>query len=258
MNLKDKTALITGGNSGIGLATARLMLAQGARVAITGRDRSKLDTAVAELGGDVLAIQADLNNPADIEAMVKQLGDAFGTLDILFANAGVSGPTPLGSTTLHAFETILSTNLTSVFFTVQGVLPLLKEGSSVVLNGSIMRGLGSPGSSAYSATKAGITGMASVMASELAPRGIRVNTVIPGATRTPIWTRGAREGSTIDAAENIFAPRAPLGRISEAEEVANAVLFLASDMASGITAAEIIVDGGTTGAPFGAPIFRKG
>jgi len=194
MNLKDKTALITGGNSGIGLATARLMIAQGARVAITGRDRAKLDAAAAELGGNVLAIQADLTDIGAIEAMVKATGEAFGRLDILFANAGISGPTPLGRTTLEAFETIVRTNLTSVFFTVQAVLPLLGEGSAIVLNGSVMRELGSPGSSAYSATKAGITGMAKVLASELAPRGIRVNTVIPGGTRTPIWTRGAREG----------------------------------------------------------------
>ena len=113
---------------------------------------------------------------------------------MLLTNAGISGPTPLGRTTLEAFETIVRTNLTSVFFTVQAVLPLLGEGSAIVLNGSVMRELGSPGSSAYSATKAGITGMAKVLASELAPRGIRVNTVIPGGTRTPIWTRGAREG----------------------------------------------------------------
>ncbi|WP_397449020.1 SDR family NAD(P)-dependent oxidoreductase [Pseudomonas sp. NA-150] len=258
MLMNNKTVLITGGNSGIGLATAALLKTQGARVAITGRDQAKLDAAVAELGGDVLGIQADLNEIADVESMVRQLTEAFGSLDVVFANAGVSGPTPLGTTTLQAFDTILRTNLTSVFFTVQGVLPLLKEGSSVILNGSVMRELGSPGSSAYSATKAGITGMAKVMAAELAPRGIRVNTVIPGATRTPIWTRGARQGASIDAVEAAFGPRVPIGRIAEPEELANAVLYFASDMSIGVTAAEIVVDGGTTGAPSGAPIFRQG
>ena len=256
MLMKNKTVLITGGNSGIGLATALLLKAQGARVAITGRDQAKLDAALETLGGDALAIQADLNEIADVESMAKQVSETFGSLDVVFANAGISGPTPLGNTTLQAFETILRTNLTSVFFTVQGVLPLMKEGGSVILNGSVMRELGSPGSSAYSATKAGITGMAKVMASELAPRGIRVNTVIPGATRTPIWTRGARAGSTIDAVEGVFAARAPIGRIAEPEELANAVLYFASDMSVGVTAAEIVVDGGTTGAPSGAPIFR--
>jgi NAD(P)-dependent dehydrogenase (short-subunit alcohol dehydrogenase family) len=256
MSLKDKTALITGGNSGIGFATARLMIEQGARVAITGRDQAKLDAAAAELGGNVLAIQADLNDMAGIEAVAKAVGETFGKLDIVFANAGVSGPTPLGGTALDAFETIVRTNLTAVFFTIQSVLPLLKDGSAIVLNGSVMRELGSPGSSAYSATKAGVTAMAKVLASELAPRGIRVNTVIPGATRTSIWTRGARAGSSIEAVEELLVPRIPLGRLAEAEEIAQAVLFLASSAASGITAAEIVVDGGSIGAPYGAPIFR--
>lgn len=254
MDLQGKTALITGGNSGIGLATARLMIAQGARVAITGRDRAKLDEAATELGGDVLALQADLNDPRALDDVARAVGEAFGSLDILFANAGISGPTPLGKTTLEAFEGIVRTNLTSVFFTVQSLLPLMGDGGAIVLNGSVMRELASPGSAAYSATKAGVTGMAKVFAAELAPRGIRVNTVIPGATRTPIWTRGARAGATIDATEAAFASRIALGRFAEAEEVARAVVFLAA--ASGITAAEIVVDGGTTGAPWGAPIFR--
>ncbi len=257
MRFTDKTALITGGNSGIGFATARLLIAEGARVAITGRDRAKLDTAVKELGAQAVGIQADLDDPDAIDSVMKQVGDAFGgQLDIVFANAGISGPTPLGGTTAAAFEAILRTNLTAVFLTVQAALPLMKAGSSIVLNGSVMRQLGSPGSSAYSATKAGITGMAKVFATELVTRGIRVNTVIPGATRTPIWTRGAREGTTIDATEAAISPRIPMARLAEADEVANAVLFLASDAASGMTAAEIVVDGGAIGAPYGAPVFR--
>jgi NAD(P)-dependent dehydrogenase (short-subunit alcohol dehydrogenase family) len=256
MELQGKTALVTGGNSGIGLATARLLLAQGARVAITGRDRAKLDEAAAELGDGVLAIQADLNAPGAPDEVARQVGEAFGALDIVFANAGVSGPTPLGSTTVEAFESIVRTNLVSVFFTVQAVLPLLRDGSAIVLNGSVMRELAMPGTAAYSATKAAVTGMAKVFAAELAPRGIRVNTVIPGATRTPIWTRGARAGATIDATEKFMAPRIPMGRFAEADEVAHAVAFLASPRSSGMTAAEIVVDGGTIGAPSGAPIFR--
>ena len=256
MELTGKSVLITGGNSGIGLATARLLLEKGARVAITGRDQAKLDTALAELGGDVLGIQADLNNPAEIDAVVEAIGERFGTLDVVFANAGISGPTPLGSTTLEAFEGIVRTNLTAVFFTVQGVLPLLKEGSSVILNGSVMRELGSPGSAAYSASKGAITSMAKVFASELAPKGIRVNSVIPGATRTPIWSRGARSGATVDAVEKAMSPRIPIGRFAEADELAQAVAFLASDASSGMTGAEIVVDGGTTGAPWGIPLFR--
>ena len=257
MELQGKTALITGGNSGIGLATARLLLAQGARVAITGRDRPKLDEAATELGPGVLAIQADVNAADGLAEITSAVGQAFGTLDIVFANAGISGPTPLGTTTYAAFQAIVNTNLTAVFFTVQSVLPLLKEGSAIVLNGSVMRELAVGGTAAYSATKAGVTGMAKVFATELAPRGIRVNTVIPGATRTPIWTRGARAGATLGATEAALAPRIPLGRLAEAEEVAAAVVFLASPAASGITAAEIVVDGGTTGAPSGGAIFRR-
>ena len=254
MALKNKTALVTGGNSGIGLATARLLIAQGARVAITGRDRAKLDAAVAELGPQAIGIQADLNDVAALASVAKAVDEAFGKLDIVFANAGVSGATPLGATTLEAFELIVRTNLTSVFFTVQSMLPLLADGGAVVLNGSVMRELGSAGSSAYAATKAGVTGMAKVMAAELAPRGIRVNTVIPGATRTPIWSRGARAGTPLEAIESAIAPRIPLGRFAEADEVAQAVVFLASS--SGITAAEIVVDGGSIGAPWGAPMLR--
>jgi NAD(P)-dependent dehydrogenase (short-subunit alcohol dehydrogenase family) len=257
MRFNGKTALVTGGNSGIGFAAARRLIAEGARVAITGRDRAKLDDAVAELGENALAIQADLDDPAAIEAMVKQIQEAYGSLDIVFANAGISGPTPLGSTTAAAFEAILRTNLTAVFLTVQAALPLMGEGGAIVLNGSVMRELGSPGSAAYSATKAGVTGMAKVFASELVARGIRVNTVIPGGTRTPIWTRGARAGATIDATEQALAPHIPLARFATPEEVAAAALFLASDDAAGITAAEIVVDGGSTGAPWGAPSFRK-
>ena len=255
MTMHGKSVLITGGNSGIGLATARLMLAQGARVAITGRDQGKLDAAVAELKHDVLGIRADLTRVEDIQALVAQLGGTFDRLDVVFANAGISGPTPLGSTTLQDFELILRTNLTSVFFTLQAVLPLMSEGSAIVFNGSVMRELGSPGSAAYSATKAGISGMAKVFAAELAPRGIRVNTVIPGATRTPIWTRDSRSAGSMEATEAYLAPRIPLGRLAEPEETANAVLFLAT--APGITGAEVVVDGGATGAPYGGPIFRQ-
>lgn len=257
MRFTDKTALITGGNGGIGFAAAKLLIAEGARVAITGRDRAKLDEAASALGENALAIQADLDDPAAIDAVFKQIADTFGSLDIAFANAGISGPTPLGNTTAAAFEAILRTNLTAVFLTVQGALPLMRSGGAIVLNGSIMREVGSPGSAAYSASKAGITGMAKVFAAELVERGIRVNTVIPGATRTSIWTRGARAGASIDGAEARLAPRIPMQRLATAEEVAEAAVFLASDAASGMTSAEIVVDGGTIGSPFGAPAYRS-
>lgn len=249
MRFKDKKVLITGGNSGIGFATARMMLAEGAKVAITGRDAAKLASAASELGEGVLPIQADLDDPAAIDRTIAAVKVAFGTLDVLFANAGVSGPTALGSTTRESFETIVRTNFTTVFFTIQAALPLMSSGGSIVLNGSIMREAGMPGTSAYAGTKAAVTGMAKVLAAELAPQGIRVNTVVPGGTRTAIWTRGARQGQTIESAEERLTPAIPMQRFSEPEEVANAVLFLASSDSSGMTAAEIVVDGGMSGAP---------
>lgn len=256
MSFANKTALVTGGNSGIGFAAARLLIAQGARVAITGRDQKKLDDAVAELGPNALAIRADINDPAAIDDVMKTIGEQFGKLDVVFANAGVSGATPVGGTTAEAFEAIMRTNVTAVFLTVQAAVPLMRDGGAVVLNGSVMRELGRPTSAAYSASKAAISGLARVLAAELVTRGIRVNTVIPGATRTPIWTRGEREGTTLDAAESAMSPMIPMGRLADAEEVAQAAVFLASDAASGVTAAEVVVDGGTTGARMGAPMFR--
>jgi len=144
-----------------------------------------------------------------------------------------------------------------VFLTVQSVLPLMSEGGAIILNGSVMRQMGNPGASAYSASKGAVTAMAKVFASELAPRGIRVNSVIPGATRTPIWTTGARANIPIDQTLHAINRSIPIGRIAEPEEIAEAVLFLASDASRGMTAAEIVIDGGTIGAPYGAPAYRK-
>jgi NAD(P)-dependent dehydrogenase (short-subunit alcohol dehydrogenase family) len=257
MRFQDKNVLVTGGSSGIGFAAARIFAAEGARVVITGRDQKKLEAAVAEIGPQAIGYIADLDQPAAIDGLFSQIESALGSLDAIFANAGIPGSTPLGSTTAQAFEAILRTNLTGVFLTVQAGLPLMRKGGAIVLNGSVMRELGFPGSSAYAATKAGVTAMAKVFATELVTRGIRVNTVIPGATRTPIWTRGAaRAGATLDGTEAAMADRIPMERFATAEEVANAAVFLASNDASGMTAAEIVVDGGTTGAPWGNPLFR--
>jgi len=256
MRLAGKTAFITGGNSGIGLATARLFIAEGARVAITGRSQATLDAAAAELGENLLAIQADVTDVAAIEQAVGEAARAFGGLDILFANAGIAGTTPLGQTTLSAFEAIIRTNLTAVFFTVQAAVPHLNDRASVVLNGSVLAVTGAPGWSAYAATKGAVRSMTRVLAAELAPHGIRVNQVSPGAARTTIWDPMAPDAAAMAQLETSLSTAIPLGRLGEAEEVARTVLFLASDDASNVTAAEIMVDGGTTGAPMGAPIYR--
>lgn len=256
MRLKGKTAWITGGNSGIGLATARLFIAEGARVAITGRKQASLDAAAQELGPNLLAIRVDNADVRGLETAAMRIAGSFGGIDVVFANAGISGSTLLGGTTKEAFEAIIGTNLTGVFFTVQTALPHLRDGASVILNGSVHAVLGMPGSAAYAASKAGVRAMVRNFASELSPRGIRVNLVTPGATRTPIWANRAPTPEAMTTLEAGIARAIPLGRIGEADEVARVVLFLASDDASNVQAAEIMVDGGLTGAPSGAPIFR--
>jgi NAD(P)-dependent dehydrogenase (short-subunit alcohol dehydrogenase family) len=254
--LNNKVALITGGNSGIGFATAKVFLAEGAKVAITGRNRKTLDEAVQTLGEGVETIQVDVNDYQGFQSAVDQTVKRFGDLNVLFANAGISGVTPLGQTTPEAFEEIVRTNLTSVFFNVQAALPYLKTGASVILNGSVHAVLGVPEWAAYAAAKAGIRAMTRNLAAELAPKGIRVNQVTPGGTRTPIWSTYAATAEAMVELEKQIAQSIPLGRLGEAEEVANAVLFLASNEASNITGTEIVVDGAQTGAPHGAPIYR--
>lgn len=256
MRLNGKTAFITGGNSGIGLATARRFIAEGARVAIAARNRQTLDAASAELGERLLAIQADLQDMAAIDRAIRQAADAFGKIDIVFANAGISGSTPLGGTPVNEFENILRTNVTGVFFTVQSALPYLSDKASIILNGSVLAFAGNPGSAAYAASKGAVRSMTSVLASELAPRGIRVNQVSPGATRTMIWSKYAPDAEKMTALERQLSRGIPLARFGEVEEVANAVLFLASDESSNVSASEIAVDGGAAGAPMGAPLYR--
>jgi NAD(P)-dependent dehydrogenase (short-subunit alcohol dehydrogenase family) len=256
MRLDGKTALITGGNSGIGLATARAFIQAGARVAITGRNQETLNEAARTLGPNVLALRADIMDAAANEQAIRTAGETFGHLDIVVANAGVAGTTPVGGTTAEQFERIMTTNVTGVFLTVQAAVPWLREGASVILIGSVHAVLGMPGYAAYAASKGAVRSMGRVLAGELSPKGVRVNVVIPGATRTPIWSRMNQNPDALAALEPRMARAVPSGRISESEEIANTILFLASDEATNIQAAEITVDGGLTGAPSAAPIYR--
>jgi NAD(P)-dependent dehydrogenase (short-subunit alcohol dehydrogenase family) len=257
MRLNGKTALITGGNSGIGLATARAFVREGAKVAITGRDQATLEEAASSLGPNALALRADIMDAGANEAAIRRAAEAFGHLDVVVANAGVSGNTPLGGTTAEQFERIMTTNVTGVFLTVQAATPYLPKGASVILIGSVHAVLGMPGYAAYAASKGAVRAMGRVLASELSLAGVRVNVVVPGATRTPIWSRNGRAPDTLATIEAGVARAVPSGRISEAEEIANTILFLASDDATNIQGAEIVVDGGMTGAPSGAPIYRS-
>ena len=259
MKLAGKKALITGGNSGIGLATARLFVAEGAEVAITGRDQQTLDEAVAELGSKAHGYRADVTVAEDRKKLFAELSKDFGKLDIVFANAGISGRTPTGSTDEAVFENVIRTNLNGAFFTVNSAAPLLNDNASIIFNGSVQSYLGQPGVAAYAATKGGLVSMARSIAADLAPRKIRVNVVAPGATETPIWKRGPRANATQEESAKLsdfFSSAVPLGRWGKPEDLAKAVLFLASDDSSYINAIELTVDGGLTGAPFGAAILR--
>jgi NAD(P)-dependent dehydrogenase (short-subunit alcohol dehydrogenase family) len=256
MRLDGKTALITGGNSGIGLATTRVFVEQGAKVAITGRDQATLDDAVAGLGPNTVAFRADIMDPAANEAAIRAAAETFGHLDIVVANAGVAGSTPVGGTSAEQFERIMTTNVTGAFLTVQAAAPYLHKGASVILIGSVHAVLGMPGYAAYAASKGAVSALGRVLASELALAGVRVNVVVPGATRTPIWSKFGRGANALAEMEPRMVRAVPSGRISEVAEIANTILFLASDDATNITAAEIVVDGGLTGAPSGAPVYR--
>src|ERR1700758_4534416 len=215
MRLKNKTALITGGNSGIGLETARLFVAEGAKVIITGRNQQTLDAAAKELGPNAIALVADATDVAATEAAIAKGVEKFGKLDIVFANAGIPGATPVGGTKVDAFEQVLRTNVTAVFFTVQAAVAHMNDNGSIVLNGSVISVLGNPGYAAYAASKAGVRAMARVMASELSPRGIRVNVVAPGGARTPIWKGAAPNPDAFAVLEKRIAGVTPLGRIAE-------------------------------------------
>jgi len=248
--LKGKTALITGGASGIGLATAKLMHAQGARVVIAGRDASKLEAARREIGESVLALEVDVLSRESLVAMASEIEEAFGGLDVFFVNAGVAYVTPLATTTENAYDTLMDTNVRSVFFSVQAVEPILREGASVILNTAWLNQVGVPGRAVLSATKAAVRSFARTFSAELLARRIRVNAVSPGLIDTPIL-RGVGQsehpGQTnaqfkdyLDGAAKLI----PIGRLGRPDEIAEAVLFLASDASSYMLGSELVVDGG--------------
>jgi NAD(P)-dependent dehydrogenase (short-subunit alcohol dehydrogenase family) len=260
MPLSGKDALITWGDSGIDLAVARLFLAEGADVAIIGRNQKTLRGAAAELGDAVLPIQADVTDIVAIEHALLAVAEEFGKVDIVFANAGIGVVTPVCQTSLAAFDEVIPTNLmavltlTTVFFTMEAVATHLEAGASVILNGSVHAAMGVPGLPAYGAFKAGVHAMTRSLALKFAPHGIRVNQVTPSGTTTPFWSQSAPTDEALAALEQRIIRSTPVGRMDEADEVPEAVLYLASDDASNVTGAEIVVDGCATGVPRGALI----
>lgn len=242
-SLAGRIALVTGGTSGIGLATARELAAQGAQVFITGRRQAELDAAVAEIGGTVSGIRADASQLHDLDEVYSRIAAQAGRLDILFANAGGGDMLPLGAITEEHFDRIFGTNVRGVLFTVQKALPLLVDSASVILTGSTAGTQGTAAFSVYSASKAAVRNFARSWALDLKDRGIRVNVVSPGPVRTP----GLGDLVSEDQRQGLFdalAAQIPLGRLGEPQEVARTVAFLASDAASFINAAELFVDGG--------------
>lgn len=243
-DLTGKTALVTGGSSGIGLATARMLRAHGARVAITGRSLEKLAEARAELGGDVLTIAADVASLADLKRMAGTIAREFGSLDILFANAGVAKATPIADGDEATYDAIMDTNVKGVFFTVQAALPIMNDGGAIVLNTSWLNQVGTPGRAVLSASKAAVRSFARTLSAELVDRRIRVNAVSPGLIETPIHRGADQSDEAFRAYVERVGAQVPIGRMGRPDEIAAAVLFLASDASSYMLGAEIVVDGG--------------
>ena len=237
-----KTAVITGGNSGIGLATAVRLKQEGARVVITGRDAATLAAAAKDHG--FTAIQADVGRVAGIERMYAEIGAKVGKVDVLFANAGIYKAVPLADTTEAFYDETMDINLKGLFFTVQRALPYLNDGASIILNSSTVNTKGWPGIAVYSATKAAVRSLARTFAAELLPRGIRVNAVSPGATFTPIFGRLGLNAEQLDAAAAGILKMVPAGRFATAEDIAAGVAYLGSSDAAYVVGAELTIDGG--------------
>lgn len=241
--LAGKVAIVTGGSSGIGLATAKLFVAEGAHVFITGRRQAELDAAVKEIGDNVVAVRGDVSDLADLDRLYELVRTRQGRVDVLFANAGGGSFAPLGEISEEQFDREFGANVKGLLFTVQKALPLLTPGASIVLNASIVAGKGFPAFSVYSATKAAVRSFARSWTNDLKDRKIRVNAVSPGPIDTPGLAGLAPEGGQ-DELRAGMAAGVPLGRLGRPEEIAKAALFLASDDSSFVSGIELFVDGG--------------
>jgi NAD(P)-dependent dehydrogenase (short-subunit alcohol dehydrogenase family) len=242
--LSHKTALITGGTTGIGLATARLFQQEGARVAITGQDEGRVAQAAALLGPGALALQADVASRSEMAAVAQRLQDEFGGLDVLFANAGIAQPRPIGDVDADHLDRLIDVNFKGVVHSVQAMLPLLRNPSSVVLNATTMIERGIAGMSIYSATKAAVRSLARTLSAELVHRGVRVNAVSPGLVETPIYGKLGLPPEAVKAWGEQLLAGVPVQRFGRDDEIAKAVLFLASDDSTYVLGENLLVDGG--------------
>ena len=238
--LEGKVAVVTGGNSGIGLATAKRFAQEGAHVFITGRRQLELDRAASEIGPNATAVQADVSKFADLDRLYSAVKQRKGGIDVLFANAGVYlGDNPVQSITEKDFDNVFDTNVKGLVFTVQKALPLLRDGASVILTASVVSLKGFPGASVYSASKAAVRSFARSWTSDLKDRRIRVNTLSPGPIETPMTADFPKEKA------KLLLQGVPMARFGTADEIAKAAVFLASDDSSYVTGIELFVDGGT-------------
>ena len=242
--LENKVALITGGNNGIGLATAKLFVAHGAHVYITGRNQTQLDEAAAQIGCNVTAIQSDVSNLDELDTLISQVKAAHGRIDVLFSNVGTAQWEPLGQITEDSFDRLFSTNVKGTTFLTQKALPLMQKGGSIILAGSISGSKGTASMSLYNATKAAIRSLARSWALDLKGTGIRVNVLSPGATSTPNVIHSLNQAGQLETIQESLRQQSPLGRMGTPQEVADVALFLASDESSFMTGSELFVDGG--------------
>lgn len=240
-----KTVLVTGGTTGIGFTTAKLFQQEGARIAITGQDQTRLDEAVKELI-DVLAIRVDIRSLSDIEAMVSKVKTQFGSIDVLFINAGIAKFNLLNEVDEVFIDQQFDINFKGAFFTIQKLAPIIRDQGSIVLNTSIVNQQGSPGTSIYAATKAALRSLTRTLSAEFIERGIRVNAVSPGPINTPIYQKLGLPPENLQQIVQQLQNTIPMHRFGEPEEIAKAVLFLASDDASFVLGQELAVDGGLT------------
>jgi len=242
--LEGRVAVITGGNSGIGLATAKEFKEQGARVVITGRDQQTLDEAKQVIGGDVLAIRSDTSSLTEIDKLFAAVKEKFGKIDVLFVNAGIGTFGPIEAVTEESFDSIMDINFKGAYFTIQKALPLLNDNASIVLNASIVANIGMPNSSVYAASKAALITLARTLSAELVGRGIRVNVVSPGPVSTPILGRMGMPPEVLEETAKSLQAQVPMKRFGRPEEIAKTVLFLASEDSSFLLGTEIVADGG--------------
>jgi NAD(P)-dependent dehydrogenase (short-subunit alcohol dehydrogenase family) len=243
---EGKVAVVTGGNSGMGLAAAKAFAREGALVAITGRDEASLRKAEQEIGNGALAIRADVSRLSDIDAAMSRIKEKFRNIDALFVNAGVGRFVPFEQVTEAFYDEIMNVNLKGAFFTVHKALPLLTPGSAVVLNASINAHKGMPGTTVYGASKAAVVNLAKTLSADLVPRGIRVNAISPGPVETAILSRGDVSEEQLKQIKEWIKGQVPVKRFARPEEIAETVLHLCSSESSYVVGAELVIDGGMT------------